>query len=129
MSLASMLTLATSLTMTPTLMPSRFSSRFLRAEVLPEPRNPASRVMGTAVFPSSSVVVSAAVEKRRLLAERRPKAAEEVGRLCWCNRQALAATAEILPVPERGTENAVTRAAADNRTNAIGNFILGGREY
>mmetsp|Transcript_21811 Transcript_21811/g.62114 ORF Transcript_21811/g.62114 Transcript_21811/m.62114 type:complete len:266 (+) Transcript_21811:2414-3211(+) len=45
--LASMLTLATSFTMMPILIPSVLSSRCWSVVVFPDPRNPASRVMGT----------------------------------------------------------------------------------
>jgi len=41
--LASMLTLATSLTITPTRISSLFSSTYLRVVVFPLPRNPASK--------------------------------------------------------------------------------------
>jgi len=45
-SLASMFTEAISLTMVPILMLALFSRMSLRVEVLPEPRNPARRMMG-----------------------------------------------------------------------------------
>ena len=45
-SLASMFTEAISLTMVPSLMLALFSRIYLRVEVLPEPRNPARRMMG-----------------------------------------------------------------------------------
>ena len=59
MSLASMLTDATSLTMTPTLIPSVFSNKFLSVDVLPLPKNPLNNVMGT----FSSAVVASVMEE------------------------------------------------------------------
>mmetsp|Transcript_25590 Transcript_25590/g.48794 ORF Transcript_25590/g.48794 Transcript_25590/m.48794 type:complete len:204 (+) Transcript_25590:1329-1940(+) len=52
--LASMLTEATSLTIVPILMLELFSNKCLRAEVLPEPRKPASRMVGMGLRAESS---------------------------------------------------------------------------
>mmetsp|Transcript_97 Transcript_97/g.207 ORF Transcript_97/g.207 Transcript_97/m.207 type:complete len:206 (+) Transcript_97:359-976(+) len=55
--LASMLTEATSLTIVPILMLELFSNKCLRAEVLPEPRKPASRMVGMGLRAESLDVV------------------------------------------------------------------------
>mmetsp|Transcript_25643 Transcript_25643/g.46428 ORF Transcript_25643/g.46428 Transcript_25643/m.46428 type:complete len:268 (+) Transcript_25643:290-1093(+) len=56
---ASILTEATSFTITPTLIPSRFSSKFLSAVVFPLPKKPDSSVTGTGFFFSTA---SASIE-------------------------------------------------------------------
>jgi len=53
------------LTMTPILIPSLLVRRFWRAEVFPEPRKPARRVMGIGGL-GGVVVGSVWVEKRRV---------------------------------------------------------------
>ena len=54
-SLASMFTEATSLTIVPTFMLDLFSRRCFRVEVLPDPRNPARRIIGIGFLSSLSV--------------------------------------------------------------------------
>mmetsp|Transcript_14839 Transcript_14839/g.20229 ORF Transcript_14839/g.20229 Transcript_14839/m.20229 type:complete len:254 (-) Transcript_14839:41-802(-) len=99
-SLASMFTLATSFTITPILTPSRFSRRFFNAVVLPEPRNPERRVMGTSFCSVSSEI---AVEKSALVGEAARVAKE--GR-----------------VPNARTDNLVIAEA--NKQKAIPNFAI-----
>ena len=123
-SLASMLTAATSLTIVPTLIPSVFSRRRLRAVVLPAPRNPARMVIGTFAFLGADDGVSD-LEETELLARRAVDAVDvAIALVCdFHTPQVVAAVARTAPVPIklRALKAALTTfSEADEKASADG---------